>query len=517
VPPATSDVESIGTIAPPSSIVMLGQDTSVTDAQTYSSRGLLPDSAPPLSLEKELQDKVTSTMMGNFSSSSVAGRFQGLGAALLAQLAEGGSDFSQSILSSSTGKKANAAELAAQQSNLHTKADNSITLTVQTASGRTILLNLSSQENGLAVQYQVTGGTLDDAELGAVATLANAFQSAIDGFTAEPPKLDLSKLAQFDPSVLSSVDLNAHLKLSDDSIQTLDFHADSQTRTVSMSGPSGNLRLSVDMKNSAILGDAGQQAQALQSYLSQFDSARRRGDGNPELMTLFKDAFSAMNSNYGQDLKPNSLITANSISLTDVDHGMLTGLADFTASVTQNVQAINPMRPNELDQFSYQVSQATSTKGENQLNRSIEQNQQSHLSASYHQKLYPGVALALGTSADSQNYYYNEIDDTASSLTNISYVKGLLANATSTQTATQSTHTLKYVMGHLEDDTTTPRTSTKTQNFMGLVESALRNDKQTPPSVRNSRLQQVLSTVHNNIILQSNPEKLSGSAYKTTV
>ncbi|MDB6141364.1 MAG: L-lactate dehydrogenase [Pseudomonas sp.] len=508
VPAATNNPDSTAAASVPASIVTLGQSTPAATDQTYSSRGLLADSAVPLALENSRGDKLTLSMIGNLSSPSTAGRFHGLGAALVAQLSTGRGNYSQSVLSP-TGQKPSAAELAVDQKKLHTEADNSISLTIKTASGGTVLLNLSSQDGGLGVQIQVTGGTLSDTESSAIGKLADAFQSAIDGFTATPPKLDLGKLSQFDPSVLSSVDLNAKLKLSETQNQTLSFHADSQKKTVNMSGPAGAVQLSVDTKNPAIQGNAQQQAQALRSYLNQFDSARQRGDGDADLMTLFKDAFSQMNGITSKDLSPTTLKTSSSIPVTDVDRVMLTGLADFSASITQVPVSSNPMRPTELDTFAYTVSQDTSTKGSSQLNHSIKQNQQSHLSASYHQGLYPGSRLALDKTMGSQNYNYYQIDDKASSTASLTYDAGVLSSASLVQSATQTTHVMRYEMGQLKDDKTTPTEASKTQDFLGPLEAALLKQRKEAQSMGVSTSATALA-LHSQVILQADPGQLGG-------
>nr|BFE95814.1 hypothetical protein GCM10020185_63500 [Pseudomonas brassicacearum subsp. brassicacearum] len=170
--------------------------------------------------------------------------------------------------------------------------------------------------------------------------------------TAVPPKLDLGKLTQFDSSVLASIDLNAKLKGVDGEDLILAYRADSQSRTTQMSGPDGELNLSVDLKNSAILGDAKQQANALNSYLAQLERVQERGNAKAALMEMFKDAFSAMNSHYPQGATPSQPLTRNA-----TDKGLLTGLADFEASIKQTNNASNPMRLSEVDSFAYTLSQ----------------------------------------------------------------------------------------------------------------------------------------------------------------
>ncbi|MGV8917017.1 MAG: lactate dehydrogenase [Pseudomonas sp.] len=496
----------MSTVASPATVVTLGQDTTVINAEVYTPRGTLPDAATP-AWEYVQQDKVSSAMMGNFSSHSTASRFQGLGATLLSQLASGGANISQSVIRQSASGKMNAAQLSAAQDSLHTKADNSMTLTIKTASGKTIQLSLSSNEDGLAVEAQVSGGELSDEERSALAGMTDAFQSAIDGFTATPPKLNLDKLAQFDTSGFSSVDLSGKLKLSATQTQTLSFHADAQQRSLHLSGPAGDVKLAVNVKNANTLGSADQQARALASYLKQFDSAKQRGDGDPALMSLFKDAFSALQSNKSLSQAAAAPTTANSVALNEEDHGMLTGLADFSGSVTQASQASNPMRPEELDTFAYQVSQTTQTKGST-LDRSIDQDQHSQLTASYHKSSIPGSPLDLRNSAATQNYDYYQVQDSASSSAHLGYDKGNLVSATLKQSASQNTTISKYLLGHLQSTPFTAQQATKTQNLLGLLQKAMQDDDKAKAYGGVSTLKDTLSTLQDSVMVQTDPAKL---------
>jgi hypothetical protein len=498
LPPAVNDSAVVESAASPASVVILGEDTSV-QVPVYTSRGLLPLGGTTQTWESDATDDVSKAMATNFNTSSTLGRFRGLGAALLEQLAGNGKGFSQSLIKTSATPEA--AALSAAQSKLHSNADNSITLTIKTASGATVALSLTSQANGLAVSADVTGGELTDDELAGLADLAAGFQSAIDGFAGEPPSLDLSKLTQYDPKVFSSIDLQGSLKLSEDSVQTLSFHADSNTRSVNMSGPLGQVNMAVDLKNAAIIGNDVQQAKALQSYLKQFDSARQRGHGDGQLMTLFTDTFKALNSHYPEATsKPTAPQTVNTINLTDADHAMLSGLADFTASVTQSVEASNPMRPNELDAFSYNLSQSSESNGANPLNRTLKQNQQSQLTASYHQALYPGSSLKMTMDAQSQNYAYYQIEDSTSSSMNMTYDKGKLIEASVTKLSSQSTRVTKYELGHLIEDTLTPEKTSKQISYTHLLESALQADRKSRVETGRSTLMSALASLHDEVL-----------------
>ncbi|WP_268800911.1 lactate dehydrogenase [Pseudomonas huanghezhanensis] len=502
--PAVNDEAGSTQVSSPASVVLLGQQSAVQSA-LYSSRGLLPGTEVSLAWEAEAVNKVSAVMSGNFAVSATAGRFQGLGAALLKQLASNGSDYSQSLVRSNGALQT--AELSAAQLALHGKAENSITLTIKTASGATVSLNLSSKDNGLAVSADVTGGTLNDDELAGLASLADGFQSAIDGLSSNPPALNLDKLTQYDTSVFSSIDLKAQLKGADGTPQTLSFRADSAGRSVDMTGSVGSFQLSLDLQNSAILGNADQQEKALQSYLKQFDSARQRGHGDDQLMTLFADTFKTLNSHY-PDTSPASGApqTVNSISLTDADHALLTGLADFSASVKARTEASNPYRLDELDAFAYQVSQSSKSQGQDQLNRTVEQTRQSHLTASYHQALYPGAALKLGTDAESQSYAYYQIEDSTSTSLRMEYDKGKLIDASVSKSVSQSTRISKYELGKLIEDTLTPENHQQRENLSSLVEAALQADTKSRLQTGRSTLADALASIRERVM---QPQRLS--------
>jgi hypothetical protein len=470
VPDATTQISSApsATTDSPAAVVSLG-NVVMTAVDVYSSRGTLADVPPALMWENTTQNKVTTTIAANLYSQDASARFKGLGAALLTQFANSGSGFSQSVLQPTNNSTPSASTLSALQSNLHTNADNAVSLTIKTVSGATVTLSLSSSDAGLGAQVSVTGGKLNDSELAAVSKLADGFQSAIDGLGAKPPKLNLDGLTQFDKSALTSVDFTA--KLAGGDIQTLSFSADANKRSVSVTGLLGDLNLSVDTRNTAILGNAAQQAKALQAYLAKFDSARARGQGDEDLMNMFKDAFTSFNTNVGS-----ATATSAGAVLSDTDHAMLTGLADFSASVSQHVQSVNPMRTNEVDSFSYTASQSTQAKGA-QSNRSIDQQQQSQLSASYHQTLYPGTHLNLTMDKDSQNYTYFKIADSATSSSSIAYSKNAIVSATLSQSSTQSKTALTYVLGQLQSSVTTPKQVAESSSVKDLLEAALKQDK----------------------------------------
>jgi hypothetical protein len=506
-PPVQSDAGAFATTGTPTpaSVVILGENTSIGYAETYTSRGAVTGSESKVVQESEGYNKVTYAMLGNLDSSSTNTRFRGVGAALMQQLAEGKStSFSQSLLKASASNSPSA--ITSAQSDLHNKSANTFSLTLKMASGATVTLSLAGGSRGLAVSADVSGGKLSSEELNALGDLADSFQGAIDGLSAVPPSLKLGDLAKLDPNMFSSVDLSSSLKLDEDTTQTFSFHADSVSKSLSLVGPNGNIALTVDTKNAAILGNKEQQAKALTAYLDQFDEARKRGEGDDNLMSLFKTAFTDLNGfNSPVAAAGGATQRLNAMTLNDVDHGMLTGLADFTASIGQPQSRPNPMHLDEIDKFTYNVSQSSVTKGTSQQNRSLEQNQQSSLSAAFHKNLYPGSTLELTSEKKSQNYYYTEIEDKASTTTKLAYEKGSLVEASLSQSATQTTRTRKYVMGELESDIYTPKEVTKSKNMLGMIEAALQRDRDSRQMSGKSTLLDDMKELHSKILLQPNP------------
>ncbi|MTD26028.1 hypothetical protein [Erwinia sorbitola] len=378
------------------------------------------------------------------------------------------------------------------------------TLSVKTAGGA--LVELSQASDGSGIEMNVKEGTLSDAERSALEKLSEGFSKALDGLSGQPPRLDLTALTKFNSAVLKSVDL--HATVAGDNKLTLDFHADSNTRSVKSSGAIGTVNISVDMSKRAILGNESQQQRALNQYLKQFDRAQSRGEGDSTLMAMFKDAFTALNSNYsesGTSVKSGRETTY--ISLTRSDKNMLSGLADFTASLTQTPVSINPTRLGEVDSFSYQVSQASTITGTSDQNRNITQKQQSHLTASFHKALTAGLQLNLTTDRNSQNYFYTQIDDKAESTTEIEYRKGALVSATLDRSASTATRVQKYVKGWLESDTATPQQTSKSTDLLAELQTAW-DKADSRMSFADYLRQHSLPDFGDKVLLESDPQAL---------
>jgi hypothetical protein len=474
------------------------------DASTRVSLSGGQDDRQPKAVVWENRTRSTASMLmaRNFAEQPLAGRLKGMGAELLKQVAYDGEDFSQSIQQAPTGVQTDTYEMLVSPSQVsqHGMGDNRIGLTITTRSGVSVELSLDAGDNSIAVEAK-SSGKLTEVERKALGKLSEAFQQAVDGLTEDPPRVDLAGLTQFDGAVLSSVDLKGEIKLNPKETQRLEFHADSSKRTVSFSGPDGVAKIGVDLSQPASWGSKDQQAKALNRYLQQVDQAGMRGQGNAAMLTMFKDALVDMNSDYGTPpVAPRDML------LTDRDRATTTGLADFTASVTQTEVASNPAKSTEKDSFAYELSQKTRISGRSQMDLALSQQQQSNLKARYHAPVSPTATLALDLDPHSQNYKYMMIDESASSTTSIEYDKGKLVKASLEMQASRSTRVLEYMLGKLKGDHTTPSGKAMTRDLLPTLDP---QDGDQP--MGEYERAQMLSKVNDAIFLQSDPDALTSN------
>ncbi|MDQ1815639.1 hypothetical protein RBA41_20285 [Massilia sp. CCM 9210] len=468
--------------------------------------------AAALTWESTAQDGMSALIGTNVASRSLAGRFSGLGSALLTQFRGDVSNVSQSVRLSPAVTPSSPYGISAAPPALHGQGDDTISLSITTKNGIEVKLALDNQDDGLAVQMS-RSGELSDAERSALAGLAGAFQDAIDGMAEQPPSVKLAGLTQFDPSVLASVDLRAVIRLDTDPdrTQALHFHADGAQRKVSLSGPSGTASVSVDTSNLSGLGSPEQQARALANHLKQFDHAASRGRADAGLMTMFKEAFSGLNANVGAAPARAGAAPGGKWELAAGDHAALTGLADFSASVSQASASINPMRPSEQDSFTYDVSQSTSIGGRSQGERSISQQQKSELNASFHTPGTPGGQLKLDYTEQSQNYNFHQIKDAASSDVNLAYNEGRLVKATLNQSASQSARVMSYAMGNLVSDTVTPVQQAFQRDLLSTLAPYLTGDPRRTEEERDSQRRQSMSSLSEQVLLKGYPDPMDGT------
>jgi hypothetical protein len=501
VTPSSSKTNSIASIASAASNTAVGgsESTIVTIPSAslespllYTSQGSLTGGEPSVTWAQSNTDAVSLTMAGDAMSNTMSGQFYNLGSALLDRFKTNGSNFSQSV--TIAGADGVGATALAEQG-----AQGDVKLTVKTASGVTVDIEMDSDDGTLAVSMN-SSGTLSSSERTALTGLADGFQQAIDGLSGVPPQLNLSGLTQYDPSVLSSVNLQFNVTGEGSNNISANVALNSSTRSVKVTDSTGSINLSVDTSDSAIWGSGAQRDQAIASYLTQFDNANTEGHGDATLMSMFKDAFSQMNGDYGTPSQ--QLPGTDGVAwVAQSDHAMLTGLADFTGSMTDNAVSSNPWLPDQTDTFSYQVSQSTQTTG-NQQSGAISQTQHSSLQASYHESL-SGGPVQLGMSPSTQSYNYIQVDDDANSAVNIATQRGQIVQATLNQSSSQSTEKSEYVRGLLVSDVTTPTNSSNSKDLLALLKPFLGDGDAEQDS---ASWQQELSTLHGMVLLNANPD-----------
>lgn len=479
----TSDIASraaaaTGLNAPNANTSAVTESTRVTLTQTPPVANWPTYSQPvanggALLWQRAPSDALSLIMSGNVTTSALGNRLDQLGAKLMSAIAGGATSYSQSVLRSNSLNSltpVSDTDLALQQSNLQTNADNRFALTISTASGTKVTIRLGSSDDGLSAEFSVTQGSLTDAERDELGKLADAFQSAVNGLAKQPPAVDFSGLTGFDTSVLKSVDLSATLGANGKAPQNISFHAGATQRSMHVDGTTGKFDVNVDLAHLQAIGSPKAQVAALDAWLARFGTAQTRGNGDAALMDMFKAAFVGLNSHYPP------APTLPRISLNNADTSVLSGLADFSASISQTTKSPNPMRPSEIDSFDYQISQSTQIGGKNTLDRTLAQQTQATLSANYHRSLWAGVPLNLTTDPKSQNYEYVKVQDSASSSVDIGYRDGLLTHALARRTASQSMQILRYEIGKLVSHVTTPLSGSSSADLMGLLQSVIQND-----------------------------------------
>ena len=484
---STASVASKEAITRSGSTIVTIPSASAESPILYTQQGILAGAESTVTWAHSSNDAVSLAMAGDYLSGTMSGQFYNLGSALLDRFKTTDSNFSQSVTVASAGA-------ASALGGSGQGPQGEIKLTVVTASGVKVEIDMDSEDGTLAVNMK-SSGTLSPAERSALAKLSGGFQHAIDGLNAYPPKLDLTDLSQYDTSVLSSVNMQVNVTGDGEHNISANISLNGSARSVSVTDPDGTINLKVDTSNSAIWGTGKQREQAIASYLAQFDNANTKGHGNAALMSMFKDAFTPLNSDYGtssQQLPGTAYVPW----LAQSDHAMLTGLADFTGSVTDTRVSSNPLMANQTDSFSYQVSQSTRTQGDLQ-NGTISQTQQSHLQASYHEGL-SGGPVHLGNTLASQNYKYFQVDDDASSTVDIASQRNELRQASLNQSSSQSMRQSEYQQGVLVSDTTTPTSTSSSKDLLKLLQPLVSDNEAAENS---GAWQQALAGVHAMVLL----------------
>ena len=84
-------------------------------------------------------------------------------------------------------------------------------LEITTQSGVSLTLQMTRQQDGVAVALKTTHGKLNDDEAAAIAKLSGALEKTLSGLDNGNGKLDVGDLLSFDSNQLASVDLKTDL------------------------------------------------------------------------------------------------------------------------------------------------------------------------------------------------------------------------------------------------------------------------------------------------------------------
>jgi hypothetical protein len=532
--PAAVTDPSLVTLSPPSSLVSISPPVLVSQEGevflhvtqmpatlnapevTYGPQGLIHVKAGQMQVWEQASDNAIGQVMGrNTTGVSAQSRLAGLGAALLEHVSSNASNYRQSVVNVGAPESAQKIQATAANSLLEFQSAPSarVELNIQTKSGASVRLAIVDQSEssvtgtGISVEV-IVDGELSPAEKAALKSLANGFEKAVQGLAGDATQTDLEGLSKFDSNVISKLELKATIYGRDALGMRYEklaasFKADVNTRAIQLKRPDGEVKMTTDLRQPAQWGSSEQKAYAVGQYLKHMDQAAQRGHASRDLVDMFKSTFMAMNASYGSQeagLKVNDANATGPVNLngdaatwSEEDKSLLTGLADFDATLSATPRASNPRKTMEQDTFQYSINQSTTISGSSQSNRAITQTQTAQLEAAYHQSLFSSGPPLLDDKSASQNYYFHQIEDSSSTAVHLAYEKNAPTSATLAQSSSQSQHVQKYEYAKLTDDRVTPpEVHLKQTDLMPLLKQL--KDQQAARKMTDEEKQQVLKT-----------------------
>ena len=200
---AETDGPALATAEVPSTIV---SNSTALEAHAASWTYMAPTRYVPASMQawqSRSEDTVSKLMARNFSSTGNANRFNGLAGALLERFKTTPGDYQQAVANyvPSSNTSVDAAAKTALSS-IGNNALAKVSLSIRTRSGTVVNLTLTNQSDGLGVEIH-SNGPLSATESQAIAQLSASFERAVQGFTADPPTVDIAGLGDYDSTVLS--------------------------------------------------------------------------------------------------------------------------------------------------------------------------------------------------------------------------------------------------------------------------------------------------------------------------
>ena len=418
----------------------------------------------------ESRDEVRLLMSANSargSAEGLAGRWRGLGGALLNQFASTGTDYRQSLVNYQAAETAGVSTQSLDEAALESFSGIAAkaSLKVQTRSGQTvefiIAVDNNPGRNGLQVEIK-SSGPLSSSEREALAKLAQGFDKALEGLgQADKPRMDLASLMDFDSSVLKSVDLVIKNPLDAQPLSSFKLHLGPERKSIEFKGLLGETALSVDGQTPMGAVDSRQRQSAIDGLLRKFDAAAQRSHADSQLVGMFKDAFTQLHAATASSVS--SVVTPERQQAASRIQPLLSGLADFEASFSGEFERTGAYGAvTEKGNVDYRLSQQTEVK---QTARDedlrAEQTQEEKLLGRYMQSR-GGVMLDLA----SGNYDVFTVEDSTRTSTQLETVKGKLSEATR-QTEQQLLQTVKNMVNfRVEEESRTPRNKSLLESLL---------------------------------------------------
>lgn len=452
---------------------------------TYGSLGHIHVKPGQLQVWEQASDNAISNVMArNASGHTAQHRLAGLGAALLEHIGNNGASYRQTVVNvgAPDSKQKIQARATDALNAIQGTPTERVELRIKTQSGTTVTLTIVDQSEaglngtGISTEIQVDGN-LTAAERKALAAMADGFEKAVQGLAAGEPQVDLTDWAKFDGGVIASMELKTNIYGRDEHGLRYEklgaqFTADANTRDIRLNSKQGEIRMSVDLHQPALWGNDAKKSKAVRQYLNGIDQAAKRGNADESLVKMFKSTFVSLNATYGAQSADRDLqgLATDSTAWDDEDKSWLTGLADFKTTLTATPQASNPRHSLELDRFSYTLSQSTTITGSEKSNRGLTQTQDSSLVAAYHRSLVSSKKPMLDSTTASQNYFYNQVDDSAHTQVELGYKKNALVAATLTKSLAQSLRTQKFENNKLTEGHVVPVQKSSVLDLLPLLD-----------------------------------------------
>lgn len=442
------------------------------DAVTYASQlEAQAGTSKALQVWEQSPDDELSALMGrNAAANTQQRRLAGVGAALLQHLADTGTGYRQTVVN--TGAVADPAQVQNKATDAYWafrgRPSGTVTLDLQTQSGATVRLSIVDQRDagvaegtGMSVAIEVEG-ELSAQEREALRALAEGFDKAIDGLSSETPRADLQGLLQAGSGKLfTGLQLRLERYGPDERgnrVLQMDarIRADASSHEVDLTTRLGTVRMKTDLRQPAQWGTEQQKADTIARFLDSISAAAERGKARDDLAELFKSTFSALHGSYGAQGSQTAAAKTEAVAPSAADRSFMSGLADYEASVTAATRALNPRRTTELDTFDYRLGQATRIGGGSDSQRNITQTQTAQLVASFHRALLSSAEPKLDTTAATQNYRYDQVEERSSTELQLAYDKDHPVAAMLTQRVSQLTRSLTVKDNQVVQDLEVP-------------------------------------------------------------